>query len=603
MSAVDAVDGFPMREVDVASQRSMSMSSAVIKDLQESPVPLTHAEDFKRRTGMTPKHCYRLVLLSLCLRLMGGCWIGMVGIEYARYYVINDLALFDTVRTATGSPQYAIQAFLFPFWGVVSDRVSRKKIVALASLATCMSAWSFTIAPCVGTFILTKVLALVADVGGPIRDAMLRDILTTDEWEKSSGGVTGVKARLFLIGQIAFGVGTGVGMGLLKLGEYGYALPNEYTVHKDECGKMYCLPDGHQSWDGPWKVDGCLRLLMIMGSVVMTIDACVVCFLFPETLPPEFRRETTLWAFLKVSWREAGKPWNNLRILATHQLRSLMAIRFLGYIVAAGGGSIFMSFYNRFQFDTFTMTLHSVIAGAATWFTTAAVSRLVDRYGDLKGIWLPGKVLCLCYGISCAFLPAGYGYMVFAIWPTFAGTSFALEGIAPELLAKLIPGEFQGTYQTAKSFIFRLTMAVFAWPWNQVFVHTSKLSYPFDGICIFISIAIGFVALYLTLRKLRNDPRDAISAGRALEAFWDSPYGKKLQGDRDAAAAAAQEAGGAKAKAATEPRNATAPAEATKEAEAAKEEAEEAKEEAAEANEGGADDMPDVQERRAIAEL
>lgn len=547
-----------------------------------------HSEDFKRRTGMTPKHCYRVVLLSLCLRLMGGCWLGMVSLEYSRYYVINDLGLFDTIRTATGSPQYAIQAFLFPFWGVVSDRVSRKKVVAAASLATCISAWSLTLVPSVGVYVLTKVLALIADVGWPIRDAMLRDILTTDEWENSRGGVTGVKARLFLIGQVALGVGTGVGMGLLKLGEYGYGLPNEYTVHKHECGETYCLPEGHWSWDGPWKIDGCLRLLMIMGSVIMTVDAFVVCLLFPETLPPEFRRETSLWNFLKSSWHEAGKPWNNLRVLATHQLRSLMTIRFLGYICAAGGGSIFMSFYNRFQFDTFTMTLHSVIAGTSTWFTTAAVSRIVDRYGDLKGVWVPGNVLLLLFGVSCAALPPGYGYMVYAILPTFAGTSFAMAGVAPELLAKLIPGDLQGTYQTAKSFIFRLTMAVFAWPWNQLFVHTRQYAFPLDGIPIWVGIFIGMIPLWLTLRKLRDDPRHAIREGKALEAFMESSYAKSQLRQRHAGVAS------------------EAPADAQKAAEPPAKEQPAGKEAGEPAEEPGCDgeaEQPPVRERAGVVEV
>eukprot|EP00413_Alexandrium_margalefii_P005941 CAMPEP_0204513894 /NCGR_PEP_ID=MMETSP0661-20131031/1754_1 /ASSEMBLY_ACC=CAM_ASM_000606 /TAXON_ID=109239 /ORGANISM="Alexandrium margalefi, Strain AMGDE01CS-322" /LENGTH=166 /DNA_ID=CAMNT_0051519089 /DNA_START=57 /DNA_END=554 /DNA_ORIENTATION=+ len=166
------------------------------------------------------------------------------------------------------------------------------------------------------------------------------------------------------------------------------------------------------------------------------------------------------------------------------------------------------------------MTLHSVLAGASTWFMTAAISCLVDRFGDLKGVWLPGKILALLYAVSCPFLPSGYGYMVYAIWPAFAGTSFAFQGMAPELLAKLIPADLQGTYQTAKSFIFRLTMAAFGVPWNQLFVHTHKLQYPFDGIPIWISFFIGIVALYLILRKLRNDPRDAIVEGKALDAFW-----------------------------------------------------------------------------------
>ena len=36
---------------------------------------------------MTPKWCYRLVLISLVLRVMGGCWVAFVALEYTRYYV------------------------------------------------------------------------------------------------------------------------------------------------------------------------------------------------------------------------------------------------------------------------------------------------------------------------------------------------------------------------------------------------------------------------------------------------------------------------------------------------------------------------------------
>ena len=122
---------------------------------------------------MTPKWCCRLVLISVVLRVMGGCWVAFVALEYTRYYVwtqvplsiistfsspplshwlvsskancvafrwcsdpdraghphtlicsqslkqvMNDLAELDLLRVLTGSPQFAVQAFLFPFLGV-----------------------------------------------------------------------------------------------------------------------------------------------------------------------------------------------------------------------------------------------------------------------------------------------------------------------------------------------------------------------------------------------------------------------------------------------------------------------------------------------------
>eukprot|EP00441_Pelagodinium_beii_P017270 CAMPEP_0197660472 /NCGR_PEP_ID=MMETSP1338-20131121/50862_1 /TAXON_ID=43686 ORGANISM="Pelagodinium beii, Strain RCC1491" /NCGR_SAMPLE_ID=MMETSP1338 /ASSEMBLY_ACC=CAM_ASM_000754 /LENGTH=617 /DNA_ID=CAMNT_0043237825 /DNA_START=38 /DNA_END=1891 /DNA_ORIENTATION=- len=480
-----------------------------------------HIEQFVKYTGMTPRTCYILVLASMILRIMGGCWMGMVAIEYTRYYVINDLAEVDYLRVLTGSPQYAVQALTFPFLGVISDRVSRKKLIVASSISTCASSWLLTRFPSVEVYILTKAMALVSDLGSPIRDAMLRDIFSDEEWEQAQGGVTGLRAKMAVIAQIGFGVAMVVGMGIMKLESLGINLPNEYTLHKAKCGVHYCVHPGHFSWEGDWAVDGSLRLLMILASVVLSIDALLVVFAFPETVRPEMR--TSTWALVKQNWRVVA-PWNNLRVFATPELRELMSIRCIGYILGAGGGSIFMAFYGRFEFDTFTMMVHTILAGGSTCLVTMLVPAIVVRYGDLKGIWVPSVVLTLAYGFSCALMPSGYGVLVFATWPLLAGPSFALNSFAPDLMAKLIPGDVQGTFQTAKSFTFRLSNAIFMWPWNQLYMHTMHLSYPLDATCVWVSIAVGFLILFLTLRLLRRDPKENIEQGRALEAFMASPY-------------------------------------------------------------------------------
>lgn len=502
--------------------RDLDLNAASPKTVR-SQAQSEHIERFLKYTGMTPDRCYFLVLASLILRIMGGCWVAMVAMEYTRYYVLNDLGEVDILRTLTGSPQYLVQAFLFPFLGVVSDRVSRKKLILASSLCTCLSAWLLTTMPSVEIYIATKALSLIADVGSPIRDAMLRDIFSAEEWENSEGGVTGLRAKMAVIGQVGFGIAMLVGMCVMKMDKMGLGidLHNEYTLHKKECGEHYCLTPGHFSWDGGWAIDGSLRLLMLFASVVLSLDVALVLFAFPETIRPELR--TSMRDLVTQHWRELA-PWSNLRVFATKELRMLMSIRCVGYFLAAGGGSIFMSFYTRFEFDTFTMMIHTVLAGAACWFVTLAVPKLVERFGDVRGVWIPSVLLSLIFGISCGLMPAGYGYLVYVTWPLLAGPSFALNGFAPDLMAKLIPGDVQGTFQTAKSFAMRLSMAVFMWPWNQLFVHTKNLAYPFDATCVWVSIAIGFVMLLLVLRLLRHDPRDAIQQGRALEAFMASSY-------------------------------------------------------------------------------
>ena len=132
---------------------------------------------------------------------------------------------------------------------VLSDRVSRKKLILASSIAISASAWLMTLVPSVEIYIFTKaarvsilasqsldqvqmlpcpnryadqfqssqlavcgeVLALVSDIGGPIRDAMLRDIFSADEWELSNGGVTGLRARLAVVGQMGFAFAMAVG--------------------------------------------------------------------------------------------------------------------------------------------------------------------------------------------------------------------------------------------------------------------------------------------------------------------------------------------------------------------------------------------------------
>jgi len=274
-------------------------------------------------------------------------------------------------------------------------------------------------------------------------------------------------------------------------------------------------------------VDGCLRLLMIMGSIVLAIDAIMVICFMPETIRPEHKTDLSLWQFLRSSWRDLGQPWNNLRVLATPKLRKLMGIRELGYIIAAGGTSSFFSFYQRYEFDTLTMLAISSTSMFVGWLTLAAVPHVVSRYGDLCGIWLTGSGTGALFAAAMALLHGSVGYYAtFLVFPLLGGPSFALNGIAPEVLVKLIPSGLQGTFQTGKSFIFRLTMATAMWPWMGLQVLSKDLPYPFDAIPLILTAALGAVACWLTMRQTKDDPHEAIQNGDALKEFWESDYAR-----------------------------------------------------------------------------
>ena len=124
--------------------------------------------------------------------------------------------------------------------------------------------------------------------------------------------------------------------------------------------------------------------------------------------------------------------------------------------------------------------------------------------------------------MACGLIPADQGYLVYVIWPLLGGPSFALNGFTPDLMAKLVPADVQGTFQTSKSFLYRLTQAIFMWPWNQLFMNTFWFPYPMDATALWVSIGLGVIMMSLICYARRYDPCEAIKSGKALDAFMAS---------------------------------------------------------------------------------
>lgn len=352
------------------------------------------------------------------------------------------------------------------------------------------------------------------------------------EWEHRSGGATGIKARMAQFGGAMMGFAVAIGMCVLKVGEIGIIeLPNEYSKRKDlptpsGCkDERHCVPPGQGSWaDDIWQMDGCLRLLMIMGAVVVSMELLVVMFLLPETLRPEYKTESSLWKFVQSNWRKLGTPWNNLRVFATPQLKDLMNIRIIHYVIGSGGHALFMSWYRRHNLDTFTMYTLGISAGVTGFVVLFFVTPIVERYGDLLGIWVFSTALILANGVGIALIPSSMWQLSYVLFPLFFGPGSALQGFSPELLAKLIPPDIQGTFQTGKSFLYDVQKAFMVWPWLGLLIASEKMPYPGDSLSVWVALALGVVSLWLTCKQLPADPKAIIAEGRALEAYWKTPY-------------------------------------------------------------------------------
>eukprot|EP00928_Gymnodinium_smaydae_P047162 TRINITY_DN31462_c0_g1_i1.p1 TRINITY_DN31462_c0_g1~~TRINITY_DN31462_c0_g1_i1.p1 ORF type:complete len:663 (-),score=126.25 TRINITY_DN31462_c0_g1_i1:76-2064(-) len=521
-SLMTSRSGRSMSEADLTEQRSV------------------HYEEFEERAKMSPTACYRLMIASAMLRVIGDVWSSMAWLEYVRFYVLNDIAMLGVLTTFTDSPQYLAQAFIFPFLGVLADRVTRKKVLVAAAWAAVASNFLLVLWPSVEVLVATKVLNLVAEIGTPIREAMLRDLFCKADWEHMNGGSTGIKSRMGIPTSIAVAFAVAVGMGLMKLGDMGYGLPNEYSLHKAQCqGEMFCVPRGQYSWDGHgWHVEGVLRLLMVMGASAVLLDGLVILLFFPETVradecPEEGDDGTTpgplrrsLSRTLMKMPKELGGPWNNLRVFATEQLRSLMGIQVVGYIAAAGASSMFLSVYRRLQLDSFQLTVLAISAGPPGFIAMLAVPHIVDRFGDFRGLWVPSRLLGIFATLICCLVTTSSQLVLFIAWPLLSGPAGTFASFSMELLSKLIPPEVQGTYHTGKSFLYRLTQGVFMWPWLLLLQCSDSYPYPLDTLPVWVSLLLGVVSLCLTLRHVRNDPREIVWEGAALDEFWESDYAK-----------------------------------------------------------------------------
>jgi len=269
-----------------------------------------------------------------------------------------------------------------------------------------------------------------------------------------------------------------------------------------------------------------LRLLMMIGAFAFSLEALLLFFFIPETLKRDGGKQPTLYSFVKESWRDMGGPWNNLRVFATPRLRNLAFIRVIHYTIGSGGTALFLSWYRRHELDTLTMYTLGVTGGATAFIVLLLIVRLVDYLGDLRGIWVPANVLGLLYGVGVALIPFSHWHISYIVFPLFGGPGAALAGFTPELLAKLVPPDIQGTFQTGKAFLFDFQRAFLVWPWLGLLTYSEGLAYPFDTLPIWVAVVLGSVALGLTLRQLPSDPDNAIRQGQALDDFWETPYAR-----------------------------------------------------------------------------
>jgi len=480
-------------------------------------------DQFRERCGVSPQYTFRILVCHVVLWSMSGVLLSLVGLNYTRYYITNDLVVLSRIETYSRIPTSLMKAFLYPFLGGISDRVARRSILLASNVTGLATLLLFVFVPCVPVLLACRLLNIVSDCRGMATYAMLRDLFPTAVWDHEGGGYTQMLATLVLIGNVSTGVAGFAGLVVL------YFVPDEFQQRHTDCSPEFCTPPGQFGWDSPWAVDGALRGLALASAAFGTAAVALIAVALPETLPPQVTA-FTVRGYVRRHWRDIARPWDKLRPFSTRLSRVLLADKFLHMVISTGGMHYFWCWARRFKTLSSDSLLSATVGAAGTVGGGAAllvVPHLVGRLGDIRGIWLTSDVLTMCFAISVILLPEDMWVLQYGSMLLFAGPGFGLQTSKDGVLGKLMPPNLQATWRTGKNHLYDVQNSFFGFFYQFLFEVSEDMGYPFDVLPILVPVCIGSVAMAMTVYAARYmDPKGAIEEGRALEAFYASDYAR-----------------------------------------------------------------------------
>jgi MFS transporter, DHA1 family, tetracycline resistance protein len=291
----------------------------------------------------------------------------------------------------------AMQFFVSPILGTLSDRVGRRPIVLLSNLGTAFDYAILALAPTLGWLFLGRILSGATTASISVASAYIADVTPEDKRAGAYGMISAAFGAGFVVGPAIGGI----------LGNYGLRVP---------------------FW-----VAGALSLLNFLYGL----------FVLPESLAPENRN-----AF---SWRRAN-PLGSFKMLRRHaELSGLAVSNLIGYVAHDALPQLFVLYTMLvFAWKSSTIGISLAVVGVFTILISAfviqpVVNRIGERRAVLLGLLFGAAGFCMYGGSELLFwiaIPVNMLWMV-------AGS--ASQALMTRRVGKNEQGELQGAISMLRS--------------------------------------------------------------------------------------------------------------------------------------------------------
>ena len=336
---------------------------------------------------------------------------------------------------------FALAQLLFsPFWGMLSDKFGRKRIISIGILGLAASFFLFGIAQSIPLLIVARFLqGMFSGASIPTVRAYTADITTKEERVKMMGRVQGFFALGIILGPALAGF----------FGQQGFALP------------------------------------FFGASVIALVNALFVFFLLPESLPKEQRKEFVLKnSFIQL-------------IFLFRELKSYLAPLFLlsflwSFAISNNQVNVPLLGLEKFSIGTkeigFVFMLLGLVSAIFQFFI---ISKIVEIFGKQKTV-LWGMAIMGVGLLAMPFLPSHVAYLYGATVLVAIGSGVS-HPVISALLSEETP-EGQGTTMgTANAFE---SLGRFISPLLGGFLFGITPIAPF----LFSALVIAFILWFLVAR-------------------------------------------------------------------------------------------------------
>lgn len=338
-----------------------------------------------------------------------------------------------------------MQFFFSPILGMLSDRYGRRPVILLSNFGLGLDYVVMALAPTIGWLFLGRIASGICSSSMPTATAYISDVTPPEK-----------RAKAFGIFGAAFGVGFVLGPAI-----------------------------------GGWLGAMSARSPFWVAAGMSLLNAAYGFFVLPESLAPEKRQQTLVWA--------KANPVGALKLLRSHhELFGLAAVNFLAYLAHEVYATVYVLYViYRYNWSEKSIGNSLAVVGIASMIVMAGlVGPTVKWIGERKslfaGLFFGGLGFAM-FG----WAPVGWAFVV-------AIVVNALWGLASppsqSMMTRRVSASEQGELQGALSSLRGLAMIIGPGMFSSTFAACIAQGRSFPAGPWYLAAGILFVALAIAVR-------------------------------------------------------------------------------------------------------